>query len=69
MTTQEFTTKKGYDKGYGYQLEYVLKEWSITKISYNSWGISRNNTFMYSVPTLKIAKNVVLGTMKIESKR
>jgi hypothetical protein len=68
MTNQKFTRLKGYDKGYGYQLEYVLNEWSIAKDKYNSWGIVRNGVFLFGVGTLTIAKNYVWGVIKMESK-
>lgn len=67
MTTQKFTTKKEYDSGYGYQTEYVLNEWSISKDSYNAWGIARNGCFLFTVGTLTIAKNYVWGTIKMEA--
>jgi hypothetical protein len=66
MTALNFTTKKEYDKGYGYQLEYVLNEWSIARDSYNTWGISRNGNFLFTVGTLKIAKNYVQGVIKLK---
>ncbi len=68
MKTQKFTTIKGYDKGYGKTISYTLDEWTINKLSYNSWGITRNGNFLFSVGTLTIAKNYVLGVIKIESK-
>jgi len=64
----KFTTIKEYDKGYGYQLQYVLNEWSIARDSYNTWGIARNGTFMFTVGTLTIAKNYVKGVIKMEEK-
>tara|TARA_R110001606_G_scaffold393076_1_gene562671 strand:+ start:633 stop:839 length:207 start_codon:yes stop_codon:yes gene_type:complete len=68
MTTQKFTIKNEYDKGYGYQLRYVLNEWSISRDSYNTWGITRNGCFMFAVGTLTIAKNYVEGVIKMEAK-
>ena len=68
MKDLKFTSKKTYDKGYGYQTDYVLNEWMITKISYNSWSIERNGNHLFSVGTLTIAKNYVCGVVKMESK-
>ena len=68
MTTLKFKKETSYDKGYGYQSVYVLNEWSISRDSYNSWGISRNGCFKFTVGTLKIAKNYILGVIKMENK-
>jgi len=69
MKYEKFIAKKGYDKGYGYQIEYVLNEWSISRDSYNAWGISRNGCFLFTVGTLTIAKNYVFGLIKMEAKK
>jgi len=63
----KFTKQTSYDQGYGYQSEYVFKEWSISKDSSRAWGISRRGCYVVTVGSLTIAKNYVEGIIKMEN--
>jgi len=63
----KFTKRTSYDRGYGYQSEYVFEEWSISKYSSREWDISRRGCYVVTVGSLTIAKNYVGGVIKMEN--
>lgn len=64
-TTLKFTKSREYDKGYGYLYSYDLQKYSITKNANSDWYIIKDGSFLFSVRTLKVAKNYVLGSIKM----
>lgn len=61
----KFNKVKYYDRGYGWLISYELGDYTISKDSYNTWGITKNGVFKFAVPTLNVAKNYVEGCIKM----
>ena len=56
----EFTSKKSYDKGHGWVINYTCGNWSIVNVG-SCWVVSHNHNQITTTKTLKEAKANVLG--------
>lgn len=65
MTTLKFKKEKTYDKGYGYITTYKFGNWEVVNLE-SSWAVSYKGENRGYVPTLKLAKLIISGTINIK---